>query len=174
MRVPVSRQESGWTGWQVGLSKARMQSSSKIAGGQTPDGLTRLSVASRSSLTKTVSPPRSLRPFAAGRSLTNTSPRSTASRANARVEDGKARRRAASNRMPPSSTLNSLLESTYSYLSMSVGAIGAMPSQFLFDAHGRSVSSAVSAMQPAKSHAASIAAPALISKEHIACLQLVL
>ena len=33
-------------------------------------------------------------------------------------------------------------------MSISVGAIGAMPSQFLLDAQGRSVSSAVSAMQP--------------------------
>ena len=73
---------------------------------------------------------------------------------------------------------------------MSVGAMGTMPSQFLLVAHGSSLSSAVSAMQPARSQPANTAAPArqsvvviaqrgacvspLVSEKDIVRLQLVL
>ena len=47
-----------------------------------------------------------------------------------------------------------------------------MPSQFLFEAHGRSESSAESAIHPARSENANAARKALVSEEDIVCGQL--
>ncbi len=48
-----------------------------------------------------------------------------------------------------------------------VGAIGAIPSQLLLDAHGNSESSAVSAMQPVRTLRAKAAKNALISEDDV-------
>lgn len=98
------------------LSNASKASSSKTGGGQSPSGRTVLSAASARRLITTTSPPRSLSPFDArlapegadSCAPTRMSPVAIASLMKDRVEEGQAKRIAASNRTPLSLFVNIL------------------------------------------------------------------